>query len=159
MKFHRLETNTLLNTPVKDAWAFFSNPHNLDKITPGDMGFKVVSSHLPDEIYSGLLIKYVVRPLLRLPLEWVTEIKEVEAGRFFVDEQLKGPFKYWRHEHVFTARADGAVLMEDKVTYALPLGWLGRLVALSMVKAKLASIFRFRYEAIEEKFPGSKLLN
>ena len=64
---------------MKTAWAFFSSPKNLSTITPPEMGFEVLSE-LPEEMYPGMFIKYNVRPLLNIPLTWVTEITQVEPG-------------------------------------------------------------------------------
>lgn len=156
MKLHQLHHTTLLKTSIEDAWIFFTNPRNLAEITPGDMGFTVLTPDLPEKIHSGLLIRYRVRPLGNIPVSWVTEIKEVASGSFFVDEQLKGPYRYWRHEHRFASLGPDEVRMEDFVVYALPLGWLGNIIGLSIVRKKLASIFQYRLDAIKRVFPGSK---
>lgn len=158
MKLYLLERKTMLRASAAETWSFFSNPVNLAKITPPDMRFTVVSQNLPEEIYSGQLIEYRVRPLLGIPLRWTTEIKEVERLRCFVDEQLKGPYRYWRHEHIFTRGDEGFVLMYDRLQYALPFGWLGRLGALHLVQQKLQSLFQFRYKAIQTFYPGSKAI-
>lgn len=121
------------------------------------MAFTVITKDLPDTISTGLLIEYRVRPLWSIPLKWVTEIKELVPYEYFADEQLKGPYKYWRHEHFFTQTTDG-VLMEDKLAYGLPFGWTGRIVGLPIVKTKLESLFDFRFQAIQNIFPGSKLV-
>lgn len=155
MKFYTLERKTLLHTTSALAWQFFCSPINLSRITPPAMGFKVITSDLPSIITSGLLIEYRVRPLLHIPLRWVTEIKEVSPETFFADEQLTGPYKYWRHEHYFTPAANG-ILMEDKLYYSLPLGSIGKLFGLQLVRRKLDSLFEFRSQAIQQIFPGSK---
>lgn len=72
---------------VEVAWEFFSNPANLEAITPGGIGFKVISKHHGDKIYAGQLIEYKIKPLAGIPLYWMTEITHVEHGKYFVDEQ------------------------------------------------------------------------
>ena len=84
-------------------------------------------------------------------LQWLTEIRHVRDGRYFVDEQRRGPYALWYHEHRFEPK-DGGVLMTDRVTYALPFGWLGDLVYALWVGRQLHRIFDFRREAVAKVF-------
>jgi len=147
MKKYQLYRETVLPISVVEAWDFFSNPSNLAKITPAEMEFRVVTKNLPQHIHNGLIIEYVVRPLAGVPLRWLSQISAVNAPYSFVDEQLKGPYAYWHHEHTFEEK-DGAVLMKDKVTYAISFGWLGQLANKLIVRKKLAQIFDYRTEQI-----------
>jgi ligand-binding SRPBCC domain-containing protein len=87
---------------LQDAWAFFSDPRNLPRITPPWLSFEVLSE-LPARMHPGLLIEYRVRPLWGVPVKWVTEITRVAEPFLFVDEQRRGPYRHWRHEHRFRA--------------------------------------------------------
>jgi len=151
MKKYELYRETVLPITILTAWDFFSNPANLSKITPKEMDFKVVSKDLPRHIHDGLLIDYIVRPLAGIPLKWKTQIGAVNAPHSFVDEQLKGPYAYWHHEHTFEEQ-DGKVLMKDKVTYAVPFGVFGRLANTLIVRKKLEQIFDYRTKIILEVF-------
>ncbi len=143
-----------LPIPVQEAWAFFSTPRNLAKITPGDMGFVISEPFEDNTIHEGQQIRYTVRPLFGIPLKWVTCIALAKAPHRFVDVQIKGPYKHWWHEHTFIAK-DGGTLMIDKVEYELPLGPLGDLVHAWIVRNRLKSIFDFRFRTLEHLF-GSK---
>jgi ligand-binding SRPBCC domain-containing protein len=103
-------------------------------------------------MYEGLMIAYKVRPLLGIPLNWVTEIKYVHDKSFFVDEQRFGPYKMWHHEHHFKA-VEGGVEMTDIVSYELPLGILGKMAHPILVKNKLEEIFAYRFKKVDEIFP------
>lgn len=151
MKKYELYRETILPISMLAAWDFFSNPYNLSKITPADMDFKVVTKNLPQHIHNGLIIDYVVRPLAGVPLKWKSQISSVNAPYSFVDEQLKGPYAYWHHEHTFEEKG-GNVLMKDKVTYAVPFGIIGRLANTLIVRSKLEEIFDFRTKKILEIF-------
>jgi len=151
MKKYVLYRETVLPITMLAAWDFFSNPVNLSKITPAEMDFRVVSENLPSHIHNGLVIKYVVRPLAGIPLKWVSQISSVNAPYMFVDEQLKGPYAYWHHEHTFEEK-NGNVLMKDKVTYSVPFGILGQLANKLIVKSKLNEIFDYRTKIILEIF-------
>ena len=152
MAIYTLRRTTRLHAPRAQAWSFFSNPRNLPRITPPGLGFSIVSA-VPERIHSGLMIEYRVRPLLRIPLTWLTEITHVREGEFFVDEQRRGPYSLWHHEHHFRDLPDGGVEMEDVVTYIPPFGPLGALVHPFLIAPQLRSIFDHRERVIAEEFP------
>jgi ligand-binding SRPBCC domain-containing protein len=153
MPIHTLHRKLVIPTTLKKAWAFFSDPRNLNKITPPEMGFHTVTPNLPPHIYPGLMIEYRVSPLAGVPLTWLTEITHVREGEFFVDEQRSGPYAIWHHEHYFRASGEGRVEVEDRITYALPFGWLGNLVHSFLVAPQLERVFAFREEAMKKQFP------
>ena len=145
---YQLKRTQFIKTDLKTAWDFFSSPGNLKKITPDYMGFDV-KTELPEKMYEGFMIEYTVKPLLGIPMNWITEIKTVKDLEFFVDEQRKGPYKIWHHEHHFK-EIDGGVEMTDIVSYELPLGILGRIMHPFVVQKKLEEIFDFRFKAVEQ---------
>jgi ligand-binding SRPBCC domain-containing protein len=75
----------------------------------------------------------------------------VQPGRYFIDEQRKGPYSFWHHQHHFEEVA-GGVKMTDIVHYALPLGILGQFAHALFVKKQLKDIFAYRKEKVEELF-------
>lgn len=150
---YQLKRTQFIPADLETCWHFFSNPNNLEKITPKSMGF-VVRTQVPDVMYPGMMIGYYVRPLLGIRLKWVTEITHVKDGLFFVDEQRIGPYRLWHHEHHFKA-VDHGVEMTDIVSYQLPFGWLGRLAHSLFVKKKLEHIFAYRVKRVEELFPNA----
>jgi ligand-binding SRPBCC domain-containing protein len=87
-----------------------------------------------------------------VPLRWLTRIEEWEGGRVFVDRQLRGPYRLWHHRHEFEARGDRETLVRDRVSYALPLGWLGEIARRAFVGRDLERIFDFRREAVRRQF-------
>jgi ligand-binding SRPBCC domain-containing protein len=115
------------------------------------MGFVILSKLDGVPIYSGMLIDYIVKPLLGIPLRWTTEITGVSAPNVFTDKQLKGPYALWEHTHTFE-QVNGGVKMTDEVKYALPLGFLGELAHSILVKKKLNDIFEFRERTLTKLF-------
>lgn len=148
---YQLKRKQQLNTDLKTAWEFFSSPYNLSKITPKDMGFKVITDVGNQPIYEGMIIDYTVSPLLNIPMKWQTEITKVDPLKFFVDFQKKGPYKLWNHLHEFQENENG-VLMTDTVDYELPMGILGDWMHGLLVKKKLNHIFDYRYKILEVWF-------
>jgi len=133
------------------AWTFFSNPVNLTSITPKEMSFKIISLHHGKEMYAGQIIEYKLRPVLNLPVYWMTEITHVDDKKYFVDEQRFGPFGLWHHQHHFEA-IEGGVEMTDIIHYKLPLWFLGDIANSLFVKKRLKRVFAFRFSKIEKLF-------
>ena len=146
-QFKRIQ---FVKTDLQTCWDFFSSPDNLAKITPKYLGFDVKTS-VPKQMYEGLIIAYTVKPVLGIPVEWVTEITHIKDKAFFVDEQRKGPYTLWHHEHHFR-ELDGGVEMTDIVSYIIPFGMIGRIIHPFLVKPKLKEIFEYRFKAVDELF-------
>lgn len=146
-----LERVQELPVSLEFAWDFFSSPRNLQKITPPEMGFEILSDSGTEKMYAGQIITYRVRPLLNIPLFWMTEITHVEQGVYFVDEQRFGPYSLWHHSHFFKA-IEGGVEMRDLVHYRLPMGFLGKIAHALFVQKQLEKIFNYRFRVLEEKF-------
>ncbi|MFN5134007.1 MAG: SRPBCC family protein [Chitinophagaceae bacterium] len=144
---------TVQNLPVDldTAWDFFSNPANLQAITPQNMGFQILSNHHGSKMYAGQIIEYKVKPVLGIPIYWMTEITHVKDRKYFVDEQRFGPYQLWHHQHHFK-EIDGGVEMTDIVHYRNPLGVLGNIANSLFVKNQLKQIFEYRFEKVEELF-------
>ncbi len=153
MHVYRLHTTQTLPIDIETAWTFFSDPRNLEKITPQDMHF-VIDTPVPDRVHSGLMIGYRLRLPPGIPVRWWTEIKYAEAPHRFVDEQRAGPYRLWYHEHRFTA-VEGGVEIEDIVHYALPLSLLGRLAHGLFVRRQLTQIFHHRRQILVDRFPAT----
>jgi ligand-binding SRPBCC domain-containing protein len=134
---------------LPEVFAFFSRAENLENITPEWLHFRILAV-TPLPIRQGTLISYSLR-LHGVPLRWKSEIQEWEPPRRFVDVQLRGPYKLWRHEHRFEAR-DGGTLITDTVTLALPFGVIGRLAYKFKVNSQVREVFAFRESKIRELF-------
>lgn len=147
------ETKQELSISLQEGWEFFSNPANLKKITPEKMGFDILNESLPSEIYPGMIIKYRVRPLWSIPMKWVTEITQVNAPNYFIDNQKSGPYAYWHHQH-FLRETDTGIEIHDIVNYKVPFGLIGQWIEQILVKKKVAEIFEYRRLRLKEIFPS-----
>ena len=136
---------------MEKAWDFFSSPANLQQITPSSLGFSIISKFHGDKMYAGQIIEYKVRPVMGIPLYWMTEITHVTEGRYFVDEQRFGPYSLWHHQHHFRV-VEGGVEMTDIVHYKLPFWFLGDIANSLLVKRQLKGIFDFRFKKVESLF-------
>ena len=149
MQTYYFNAEQWLAIDIGRAWDFFSSPKNLAVITPPEMNFKIKTSIKNPGIYEGMLIDYTVKPLFGIPLAWKTKICEVNEPYFFMDTQLKGPFRLWEHSHTFVEK-DGGVLVKDHVKYQIPFGILGKLAHTLVVNRRIEAIFSYRKEVLKQ---------
>ena len=159
MADHILEFRLWLPRPRPEVFTFFADPANLADVTPRWLGLTLLTP-LPIQFQAGTVIDCRIR-WLGLPLRWRSMIREYDPPHRFVDVQLWGPYARWEHRHLFLEGAPdghGAAPMgtwvEDRVTYQLPLGRLGRWVHALLVRRQLESIFAYRRERLLERFGG-----
>jgi hypothetical protein len=144
---YRLDAAVTLPASREAVFAFFADPGNLEAITPPWLRFGL--RERPAEVRRGTRIAYGMR-LHGLPVRWRSEISAWEPPQRFVDEQVRGPYRRWHHEHTFTDAGEGTEV-RDRVDFALPPG--GRLVA-PVVSRDLRRIFGYRQRALAERFGG-----
>jgi ligand-binding SRPBCC domain-containing protein len=151
---HRLYREQIIPAPLEKVWGYFCDPKNLNTITPPDMKFEILNGgDVP--MYEGQLIEYRVEFVRGIRSHWLTEISHVRACEYFVDEQRMGPYRFWYHEHAFEERSSGT-LMKDRVTYAIPVGFLGDILNRIWIADRLKHIFDYRRKKIVELYGGAK---
>lgn len=151
MRVHVLYREQRVAVGVDQAFAFFADAQNLEAITPPWLSFRIITPG-PIEMRPGAEISYRLR-LHGVPVRWLTEITAWEPGRRFVDEQRRGPYRLWHHTHTFEA-VPGGTLIGDRVRYRLPLGVLGGVAHLLVVRRDLLRIFDFRQQAVAQRLGG-----
>jgi ligand-binding SRPBCC domain-containing protein len=148
---YRFETSQVVPRPRAELFAFFADAHNLERITPDFLRFRIETKG-PIELRAGALIDYSLR-LYGVPIRWRTRIEQFDPPRGFVDVQLHGPYRRWIHRHEFESVASGTQ-MRDCVDYELPYGLLGRWAHGFFVRRSLRAIFAHRARVIAELFPA-----
>jgi ligand-binding SRPBCC domain-containing protein len=151
MKVFRLSRSQFLPISMNDAWAFFSDPRNLQRITPKEMNFRVLTDLDGESMYAGQIINYKVSPLAGISMGWTTEITHCEDKKYFVDEQRFGPYSFWHHKHFFEETENG-IIAKDIVDYGLPFGVIGWLANALFVRNKLNQIFNYREKILTQLF-------
>ena len=147
---HHLKQSQTLPVDRKVLWEFISVPQNLNKITPPDMAFEIIGEP-PKKTYAGLLLEYRVKVPLLGWSTWLTEIKYVEEGVSFMDEQRVGPYKLWLHTHKLED-VEGGTRMTDDIRYLVPFGPIGLVANILFVGRTLRRIFDYRRVKMEELF-------
>ena len=131
-----------LPRPLEEVFAFFGDAFNLEALTPDFLNFRVLTPR-PIEMCAGRLIDYKLR-LRGIPMRWESEITVWEPPHRFVDEQRRGPYRLWIHEHTFSEER-GGTMIRDHVEYAVPGGGIVRRL---FVAPQLERIFAYRKEKI-----------
>lgn len=147
MKEKILRTSIILDLPCDEVFAFFAAAENLQRITPPELDFHIITP-TPIDIQKGTLIDYKIK-MNGLQIRWQTLISLWNPPHEFVDEQLKGPYKQWIHRHTFQDIGDGQTRMYDEVRYRLPLEPLGN-IAHPFIRNRLKRIFTFRQKTVRE---------
>jgi ligand-binding SRPBCC domain-containing protein len=111
-----IERTQWVPVPLEETFRFFADPRNLGRITPPWLAFSLERAELKAvatregrdaseagddiEMAEGLRLHYRIRPLL-VPQRWTSEITVWDPPHRFVDEQVRGPYRRWHHEHRF----------------------------------------------------------
>jgi ligand-binding SRPBCC domain-containing protein len=147
---HKLERTQVVPISIREAFDFFSNPHNLERLTPDLVHFQFLTPP-PERVSPGTILEYRLR-LYGIPVKWRTRIESVEAPTRFVDVQEKGPYAMWRHTHSFRELDANHTESQDLVEFAMPLGMLGEVAYRLLVAGSLRQIFDYREAALRRLF-------
>ena len=134
---------------VDTVFEFFNRPENLEKLTPPNLKFHILTPS-PVTMHNGAVFDYTVG-LMGFPMRWTSVITNYDPPHHFVDIQLKGPYAYWHHKHSFQARPDG-VEVTDEIHYEIGFSLFGKVLLRPLIQRQLNAIFAFRVRAIERLF-------
>lgn len=151
MKVHLFKAEQFIPASLQKVFPFFAKPENLARITPPSLGFQILTPS-PIQMKAGALIDYTVK-VLGVRVRWTTLIADYDPPYRFTDVQLKGPYSFWHHTHIFN-EVPGGVQMIDEVRYVVPFGILGDVIEPFLVRPDIRKIFECRRKVIEESFPA-----
>ena len=147
MADHVFESRVWLARPRPDVFAFFTEPGSLERLTPPAFRLRLVT---PDVVMTtGAVLDFRLRWLGMVPLRWRAFVREWDPPFRFVDVQVRGPYARWEHRHRFLEEG-GGTWVEDRVTYRLPLGPLGRLAHALVVRRQLRALWEYRHQRLAE---------
>lgn len=153
MKTQKFIKQSEIAAPVEAVFAWHERPEVLQDLTPPWERVEIVQPAGSIQVGARTVIKTYVGPI---PQTWEAEHTEYIPNRLFADTQHRGPFAYWYHRHRFEPTERGTTIYTDEVEYALPLGWLGRLLGGPFVRAKLQRLFDYRHRVVAEKMRDRK---
>ncbi|HEU4369740.1 MAG TPA: SRPBCC family protein [Methylomirabilota bacterium] len=152
MADHVLETRVWLARPRPEVFAFFADPRNLPKLTPPGLRLRVLTP--ATTLAAGAVLDFRIA-WLGLPLRWRAYIREYDPPHRFVDVQVRGPWARWEHRHLFLEEG-GGTWVEDRVTYRLRLGPLGRALHGALVHRQLRAAWAYRQARLGELVVGAR---
>jgi ligand-binding SRPBCC domain-containing protein len=151
MADHVLETRLWLARPRPQVFEFFADPGNLARVTPRALRLRLLTPC--SALHAGAVLDFRARWLGAVPVRWRTYVREYDPPYRFVDVQVRGPWERWEHRRRFLD-GDGGTWVEDRVTYRLPLGPVGRLLHAALVHRQLHGAWAFRQARLTELFGG-----
>jgi ligand-binding SRPBCC domain-containing protein len=146
MRIREFETEVWLPCRREEVFSFFADAANLDAITPPWLSFRTITPP-PLTMRAGTVIDHKLR-VRGVPIRWRSKITIWETPARFVDEQVRGPYRFWKHEHLFEER-DGGTLVRDRVRYSVPFDFL---VHELLVRRDVEKIFAYRTECLRRRF-------
>jgi ligand-binding SRPBCC domain-containing protein len=147
MADHVHESRVWLARPRPEVFAFFAEPTVLERLTPPAFRLRLVNRDVTMTV--GAVLEFRLRWLGVLPLRWRAFVREWDPPFRFVDVQVRGPYARWEHRHRFLEEG-GGTWVEDRVTYRLPLGPLGRVAHALLVKRQLRELWAYRHRQLAE---------
>ena len=151
---HTLKKQITVQAPINEVFNFFQRPENLDLLTPPWLEFNIMTPQ-PLAMHPGAVFDYSIKNH-GIPMRWTGIIADYDPPHRFVDLQLRGPYAFWHHQHLFEETQDGTQIT-DLVHYQLPLGPLGKFAHRLFVHRDLEKIFNYRCEKMNTRFrPESK---
>jgi ligand-binding SRPBCC domain-containing protein len=147
MADHVFESRVWLARSRPEVFAFFATPDAVERLTPPEFRVRLLT---PDAaMQAGAVLDFRLRWLGVVPLRWRIFVREWDPPFRFVDVQVRGPYARWEHRHRFIEEG-GGTWVEDRVTYRLPLGPLGRAAHALLVHRQLGAVWAYRRERLAE---------
>tara|TARA_B110000438_G_scaffold85581_1_gene85070 strand:- start:14297 stop:14770 length:474 start_codon:yes stop_codon:yes gene_type:complete len=141
-----LKTNLTLNKNIKEVFQFFETPKNLNLITPSWLNFKIIQT-VNSNTFKNQEINYKLT-LHKITFKWKSEIIDYKKNISFCDKQIKGPYLFWEHSHLFS-KVGEKTFMEDIIKYKVLFGTFSNNL---FIKQDLRKIFEYRQKKIQEIF-------
>lgn len=140
----------VVNSSLKNVWAFYTNIRHLEKITPPEINLRIhytTSEEVKENSETWLTGKIIFN------MQWHSRIVTFEQHRYvdeiIISESEKPVFRYWRHEHIFKG-GDRQTTVIDKIIFELPFGFIGRVFEAFAVR-RLHNVFNYRESATKKQ--------
>tara|TARA_Y100000766_G_C18757706_1_gene531781 strand:+ start:309 stop:806 length:498 start_codon:yes stop_codon:yes gene_type:complete len=153
---YTLQVKYKINTNISEAWTFFTRADNIERIMPPELNFNVTSSK-PTNIYEGKIITFNTKIIPFYSTNIVSEITKISYEKYFVDQQISGPYKIWHHEHHFKKTENNTTIIIEKIKYKLYLHPFSRIIHKLLVKNKLINIFKYRTKETQKILDNKEL--
>jgi ligand-binding SRPBCC domain-containing protein len=150
----RFQARSLIRTTPEKLFAFHELPDALTRLMPPWEKSRVIERSPDLRVGSRTIVEARIAP--GIFMRWESRHTAYDPPRLFEDQQVRGPFRSWRHRHIVEPHAEGALLVDD-IEYTLPLGFLGRLFAGAAIERRLRRVFAFRHRVTREYCENASL--
>jgi ligand-binding SRPBCC domain-containing protein len=150
----RFQARSLIRTTPEKLFAFHELPDALTRLMPPWEKSRVIERSPDLRVGSRTIVEARIAP--GIFMRWESQHTAYDPPRLFEDQQVRGPFRSWRHRHIVEPHPEGALLVDD-IEYTLPLGFLGRLFAGAMIERRLRRVFAFRHRVTREYCENASL--
>ncbi len=139
MKFIK---ESIIKAAPERVFAFHALPDAIERLIPPWENAKIVQKADISKIGSRAIIEQKIFGLI--PSRWIAEHTKYEPPQMFEDIQISGPFKSWRHRHIISPHADGAIL-RDEIEFEPPLWIFGMIATPLFILPKIEKMFAYRH--------------
>ncbi|HUQ95048.1 MAG TPA: SRPBCC family protein [Bryobacteraceae bacterium] len=143
----RYEKSVWINAPVERVWAFHERDDIFDLLNPPGENIQILSRK--GKLHTGSRVEFKIPVAGPIHIRWLALHVAHEVNHHFVDEQIRGPFRYWKHEHIFEPETGGARLT-DRVTFSLPLSPFNDWLFGGLAKMRLNKLFEHRHTVTKQ---------
>ena len=153
---YTLQIKYEVNTNISKTWNFFTKVHNIEHIMPPELNFNVTSSK-PANIYEGKIITFNTKITPFYSTNIISEITKISHEKYFIDQQIYGPYKIWHHEHHFKKTKNNTTIITEKIKYKLHLHPFSWIIHKLLIKKKLINIFKYRIKETQRVLNSIRL--
>ncbi|OGR35064.1 MAG: TIGR01777 family protein [Desulfobacula sp. RIFOXYB2_FULL_45_6] len=137
---------TRINAPVERVFSWHEKAGAIARLTPPWAPLKLIS-RCGEGIQKGVRVTFRIR-IFKIPRLWVAEHIDYKKNEEFKDCQIKGPFSQWEHTHRFHSDGASGTIMEDRVDFKLPFGFLSR-PFYGTAKKEFERMFAYRHRVLK----------
>lgn len=143
----RFTARTVIGTTPEQLFAFHELPDAFVRLMPPWEKSRVVQSAPNLHKGSRAIVDASIAP--GIVLRWESLHTAYDPPHSFEDQQVRGPFRRWRHRHIMEAHPQGAMLIDD-IEYEPPLGILGRIFGTAIIERRLRRLFEYRHRVTRD---------
>lgn len=136
----RIEQRIVIAAPIERVFHFHDDTRNLLRITPPSIKVSIETMGKPGLGYEVVL---KVRQFGIFTMRWKVRITEYVPPTLMSDEQVSGPFAYWKQTRRLR-EVDGGTELTDTVEYRPPFGILGRIANVLVIRRQVLEMFAYR---------------
>jgi ligand-binding SRPBCC domain-containing protein len=141
----KLIQTSLIKCGLEDLFNFHLDSNNITKITPKNIKVELLIDDT--QTYEGKIVKLKTTKFF-IPTFWEVKIEKLQSPNLLVDVAVKSPFKYWKHQHIFTKKGNMCEL-RDEIEFKLPFGIIGKIFE-PFIELDIKNMFEYRHKKTKE---------